>query len=354
MKRLLAALLVLTLLGGLGLTAYADNTGKTPDLSGWTDLVQIETCRGCILGLRADGTVLRWGGEEYGLGAVDRWTGIGQILFSYAYGQDPAVFGLKKDGTVVTTSAADCSAWHDITDIVSGSGFWVAGLVADGSVVVTKKGALCEYDGWEKGWLDVSGWKGVVALEPLAGWTVTNGLAGICADGSVRVTATADYSYAEDWRDIAAVCDTLDALYGLRKDGSLALPPRAEDMQGEVLTAPIRSWTAIAALTAGHQDDLFAVRQDGRVETSSSAFEYPFADAAGSWEKIRSLYADYDLLIGVRTDGRLAFCGGRELPELASWRGIEDVRIGGDGDTTWVIGLRTDGTAVLAEAANWY
>ena len=91
------------------------------------------------LGLRADGTVLAVGHNDYGQCNVSGWTDIVAIA-----GNMWATFGLKSDGTVVYTGGHDASdrakldavkRWDDIVSIKAYGNTDVFGIKADGTIV---------------------------------------------------------------------------------------------------------------------------------------------------------------------------------------------------------------------------
>ena len=84
-------------------------------------MVQLAVGKDCVLGVRKDGTVLRWGGERSGLQQVDRWKDIRQILITDPASGDieeVAAFGLRKDGTVVSTSRGVSSLREEVNFVV--------------------------------------------------------------------------------------------------------------------------------------------------------------------------------------------------------------------------------------------
>ena len=91
------------------------------------------------LGLRADGTVLAVGHNDYGQCNVSGWTDIVAIA-----GNMWATFGLKSDGTVVYTGGPDArdrakldavKRWDDIVSIKAYDSTDVFGIKADGTIV---------------------------------------------------------------------------------------------------------------------------------------------------------------------------------------------------------------------------
>lgn len=107
------------------------------DVSGWTDIVQVSAGFDQILGLKADGTVVATGCNDYGQCDTDSWSDIVQV---YA-GRDQSL-GLKKDGTVVISGGytgygfgpETFAGWSDIVEV---TGFFdqFMGLKSDGTII---------------------------------------------------------------------------------------------------------------------------------------------------------------------------------------------------------------------------
>ena len=143
--------------------------------------------------LKADGTVMATGYNEYGQCDVFGWRNIVAIsagLFSSA--------GLKADGTVVAVGynnygQCDVSHWRDIVAISAGD-FHTVGLKDDGTVVAVGDNKY--------GQCDVSHWKDIVAISAGSSHTV-----GLNADGTI--VATGNNSYGEcdvsDWAGVGFV-----------------------------------------------------------------------------------------------------------------------------------------------------
>ncbi len=362
MKRTIAFLLALCLLACGCISASADWDDPTGwDFSDWTDVVDIASCNAGVIGLRADGTLLRQGGEEQGLSKVDGWTGIRQILLCN-WGEEYSIFGLREDGTVISTTDVDFSGWDHIIKLVASEYYvgWVAGLREDGSILVTEKGAFREvntdYDIWEGEWIDPADWGPAVDIVYLPGWTEMNGLAALCADGTVHVAYTGNMSFTETWTDVVELCPLLDALVGLKKDGTLLLPPWmadedfAEDCADYMdCSALPQDWENVVALCPGHQDDLYGLRADGRVEICKYAYGPTFRMAA-EWEGIRSIKTDLHDLYGLREDGSVVYAGFLEMPEeLFRWKGVQELFTQSVGAYKWILGLQEDGTVLALE-----
>jgi hypothetical protein len=71
-------------------------TAGGPDVSSWTDIVQVTAGRHHTVGLKSDGTVVAVGDNGSGQLNVDTWTGIVQVAAGWYH-----TVGLKSDGRVV-------------------------------------------------------------------------------------------------------------------------------------------------------------------------------------------------------------------------------------------------------------
>ena len=178
----------------------------------WEQIAQRETVSAghChTVGLKADGTVLAAGSNEYGQCDVSGWTNVVAVSAGGFH-----TVGLKADGTVLAVGIndngrCDVSGWTDVVAISAGT-WHTVGLKADGTVVTAGSN--------EYGQCDVSGWENVVAVS--AGYRHTVGL---LADGTV--VATGDNKYGQcnvsGWTDVVAVSAGYSHTVGLRADGTV-------------------------------------------------------------------------------------------------------------------------------------
>ena len=96
------------------------------------------------VGLRADGTVVAVGWDDYGQCDAGNWTDIVQVAVG-----DGHTVGLKSDGTVVTTTVSepsydygqcDVGDWTAIDRVAAGR-YHTVGLKSDGTVIAAGIGA---------------------------------------------------------------------------------------------------------------------------------------------------------------------------------------------------------------------
>jgi len=185
----------------------------------WTEIVSIATGNAHTVGLYKDGTVVAAGGNKVGQCNVENWNDI----ISIAAG-GVVTAGLKKDGTVVATggnSFGQCNVenWSDIISIAV-SGTQVMGLKKDGTVLTTR----CSGDR-DHGQCEVASWTDIVAISTSAYNTL-----GLKKDGTVISTKyfgdpkfNHGQTAVEGWKDIIAVSCSGGFSIGLKKDGTIAM-----------------------------------------------------------------------------------------------------------------------------------
>ena len=118
---------------------------KTDNIADWTDITAISAgWAGMTMGLRSDGTVCV--SSKYYDVNTDSWTDVASIEVG-----DGGVFGVRKDGTVLTAGydngsddfeaqARDIANWSGITQVASSDSAFEShtlGLRSDGTVVAT-------------------------------------------------------------------------------------------------------------------------------------------------------------------------------------------------------------------------
>ena len=191
--------------------AVGSNNYGQCKVSDWRDIVAISTGYYHTVGLKADGSVVAVGYNEYGQCDVSGWRDIVAISAGYYH-----TVGLKADGSVVVVGKNDggqceVSDWRDIVAISAGGLYTTVGLKADGTVVAVGDNAY--------GRCDVSNWTDIVAISAGGAHTV-----GLKADGSVVAVGSNNYGQCDvsDWRDIMAISAGGAAhTVGLKADGSV-------------------------------------------------------------------------------------------------------------------------------------
>lgn len=181
-------------------------TGETGERE-WTDVLDVAVSRnGNVVGLRSDGTVVSdfsTDTRQYSdliAAELSGWTDI-IAVDSGNYN----VFGLRSDGTVLATDfydpydsnvgQADMADWTDIVAISAG-GMHTVGLKADGTVVACGDDFM--------GQCQVQDWSGIAIIAAGDNQTV-----GVRTDGTVVVIGSdSDLQKVKGWTDVVAVeCD---------------------------------------------------------------------------------------------------------------------------------------------------
>ena len=227
--------------------AVGNNNYGRCDVSDWTAIVAVSTGDSHTVGLKADSTVVAVGSNNYGRCNVSDWTNIAAVSAGSSH-----TVGLKDDGTVLavgsnTYGQCSVSGWMDIVAVSAGTGYTV-GLKADGTVVATG----CNDDGR----CNVSSWADIVAVSAGASHTV-----GLKADGTV--VAVGDNTYGQcdlrGWTNIIAVSAGVGYTVGLKADGTVVAI--GSDSYGK---CNVRRWTDIVAVSAGNGHTV-GLKADGTV-----------------------------------------------------------------------------------------
>ncbi len=177
------------------------------DVMGWTDIVQIAAGYYITVGLKSDGTVIATGLNHLGQCNVREWQDIKQVTCGYFF-----TVGLKSDGTVIATgdnSTGQCDL-GGLTDIVQidSNGQHTVALKTDGTVL-------------EASWGNVS----TVNLENII--QVSAGgypVAGLTADGNVMIEGFDPFEWkaaCSKWDKIAQIDAGSFHILGLKKDGTV-------------------------------------------------------------------------------------------------------------------------------------
>jgi hypothetical protein len=217
-------------------------------VAGWTDIVQVLAGTYCTVGLKADGTVITIGWSNYGQCDVGGWTDIIQVAGGFYH-----TVGLKADGTVVAVGyneygQCDVGGWRDIVQVAAGF-YHTVGLRSDGTVVAI--GA-----NWA-GQCAVGGWRDIVQVTGGSGHTV-----GLRSDGTV-VAIGADWAgqcAVGDWMGIMQIAAGSSHTVGLRTDGTVV----ATGLDYDGSCSGVVSWTDIIQVAAGC-DHTVGLRSNGTV-----------------------------------------------------------------------------------------
>ena len=251
------------------------------ELSGWTDIVDIQAGGTNVHGLKSDGTVVFAGLYPTDITGASNWTDIVQVSgnMTYEYDAHEFIVGLRPDGTVIATGdnrwgQCDVESWDNIVAIATGSSLTV-GLRTDGTV--------CAVGNNEAGQCDVS-----------------------------------------DWRDIIAIAAGSYHTVGLKRDGTVVATGNNRYMgYGEISnTGPcdVSKWTDIIAIAAGGYNTI-GLKEDGTVVAVGQGL-YGACDVA-DWKDIVAINAD-NTTVGLKADGTVVSTGKDSADErdVSGWAGI--------------------------------
>ena len=221
--------------------AVGDNGEGECDLASWQDIIAICAGNKCTTGLKKDGTVVTTSlrlKEQ-----IREWKDIAAIAMGLSH-----IVGLKKDGSVVTTGGLskkkyDVSQWRNIQSIAAG-GTFILGLETSGKVVVSGNGpgTKLPFGGWRNVKAIAAGYEHSVALTNdgrvlMAGvggkiaelGTSNIGLDAGCyftavrkQDGTALVTGMGSArNNVLQWRDLEQIAAGYYHMVGLKTDGTI-------------------------------------------------------------------------------------------------------------------------------------
>lgn len=280
-------------------------------------------------GITPDNAVKFTTGDAFwGKTNIQRWNDIVSISTC-----GEIVIGLKRDGTVVTTtkqeieqydSCVETNDWEDIIAVSAGDQY-VVGLKSDGHVVAE---SMLEPDGY--GETNVSDWENIIAID--TAWQLTAGLdregnvhiSGYCADQ--LQAEIEDSKSAKDknkrWADIVSISIGGSGvrfrgkghIVGLTKNGHVVAVGDNDYGQCDV-----SMWEneKIIAISAGDYHTV-ALTSDGRVLTTQSKDchidNVDFSDSVdqiAEWRDIIAVSAGYGFTLGLRSDGTVVSAGNK-------------------------------------------
>jgi preprotein translocase subunit YajC len=244
--------------------------------------------------------------------------------------------GLKADGTVVAVGYneyGECvvGSWTDVIQVAAGM-YHTMGLKSDGTLVIA---------GWGRGgqW-NVGGWTDIVQVATGCSHTV-----GLRSDGTVVAVGNNEYGQCNvsGWRDIVQVATGCDHTVGLRSDGTVVAAGFGASGQCNV-----GGWTDIVQVTAGMHHTV-GLKADGTVVAVGGDFVGQ-CNVSG-WTDIVQVAAGCTHTVGLRSDGTVVAVGndGSGQCDVGGWTDIVQVAAGCD----HTVGLRSDGTVVAVGNDGW-
>jgi len=284
----------------------------------------------CTIGVKADGTVVAVGDNEYGQCDVNSWTDIVGIT-----SRGHHTVGLRDDGTVIAVGydgfgQCDVDGWKEIVAVTTGN-LHTVGLKADGTVVAV---------GWnEYGQCDVDDWKEIIAVASSGNHTV-----GLKADGTVVAVGDNEYGQCDvgSWTDIVAVAVGKWHTVGLKSDGTVVAAGRNKYRRTQIYgQCDVSGWTDIVAIAAGETLTV-GVKADGTVVAVGDN-EYGQCDVNG-WANIVDIIVGPYHTLGLKSDGTVVAVGGDSFDRcnVGDWKDIIAIALGDHHS----IGLKSDGTVV--------
>ena len=271
----------------LGLVGVLAGTARkfTPEQR----IVAIAAAGDNTVGLRADGTVVAAGGNDYGQCSLSKWESIVSIEAGGSH-----TVGVNRNGRVIAAGndlngQSNLADWTDVIQIAAGKTH-TAGLREDGTVVAAglKLGGQC----------GVEAWTDIVAIAAGAGHTL-----GLKEDGTV-VSAGVDLLGAwdvSDWRDITAIATASGQTVGLKENGTVTAV--GSNLSGQ---CDVSGWMDIIAIAAG-ENHTVGLRADGTVVAVGSNKDGQ-CDVTG-WTDIIAIAAGKNHTVGLKADGTVVAVG---------------------------------------------
>ena len=363
-RRITAIALILTVLFTFAPAASAaSSVGGTAAAEGAPQVVDIVTCRycdGCLVALLSDGTVRTAGLEEY-LGEelnawVDSWTDIVQICTMGC-----EIFGLKEDGTVVSTVGRgekewnphpepqfDPNTWTGVKELVSSGDFEYYGLTNDGRILVSNDDPIAGFGGGGP----FMSWTNIQKVCFFA-YGEDRGLFGLRNDGSViaaDVSVLSHYPFPEDLHDVTAIDSSGYVFCALQRDGTI----RVAGIVGEFIAEEASRMHDVVQAEVCYQKVVCRLR-DGTVKACGGT--YPGME---SWQDIVDIQ-DLNIgmgcaVVGLGKDGRVRLASryteeprllARLRQETDTWENIVRMRVINAQDP-YILGWQSDGTMLAA------
>jgi alpha-tubulin suppressor-like RCC1 family protein len=207
--------------------------GQT-DVKNWTDMTAISAGSRHTVGLRADGTLLACGQNKYGECRVRHWRNIVRVIA----GKD-CTFGIKKDGRVLVSGnnqngSLQVSHLENVADIAYAAPGRIIALLQDGTIArVGRENHMRR---------SFTGWKNVrqlVAAPDYFAALLENGTVHLPAyfwtDSGVEAATT-------DWREIVAIAAGRHHILGWKSNGTLLTAMLHPDISRDKGQLNVNKW----------------------------------------------------------------------------------------------------------------
>ena len=210
---------------------------------------------------------------------------------------------LRNDGTVLALIEDDSGRYwselSDLTDVIAISAMddIFMALQADGTVVLPH--------GPEEVKTEIRNWTDIVAIA-----NSTDHFLGVRSDGTVVAAGCNDAGQCDvdAWTDIVAVATSSKfetgqsgASFGLTSDGRVVAV--GSNYNGAITT--VSGWDNISSLACGP----FGIKRDGKVVSAMHATTPTDNVKIGQWNDLVDIAANYDVRIGLQSNGKLVFTG---------------------------------------------
>lgn len=332
-------------------TLGADDLGEC-DVGDWKEITTIAAGDYFTVGVTKEGRLKYAGDSELYTSCFEtacrEWSGIASVSPSRT-----GLIGLKRDGTVVWTGAADdpgytaVKEWKDITAVDCGNSHAV-GLTRDGRVLAA--GLADATDGQ----CDVSDWKNITAIAAGDNYTV-----GLTEDGHVLAVGNNESGQCDvsDWEDIIAIDVQYKTTYGLRKDNIVLEAGPCDEgahiFEQIAIASPVPAVPEHPYVTDFSADYSFAMAATSEGDVLMNGYVYLieedppeiYADQLPKWDDVKAVAADSSHAAVLKKDGTVEVIGPNQRGEcdVENWRNI--VAIDYDSCT---VGVTADGHLVYA------
>lgn len=251
------------------------------------------------------------------------------------------------DGTCVSTKILNLlfswgqdkvSEWKDIIDISIGRCHTV-GLKKDGTVISTSVTKATDFKYvTDYGQTRVAGWTDIVSIAAGKFWTVglkRNGTIVFCGEcpGGFRNTS--------QWSNLIAVASSDIHIMGLKKDGTVVAGGYNTYGQCNVST-----WTDIVAISAGFVNSVGLRRNGTVVSTREKDTSFYGPHDFESWHNIKAISSGGFHTVGLRNDGTVVACGGNRYGQcnVSGWTDVVYISAG----LTHTAAIRANGEILVA------
>lgn len=241
-----------------------DDSNGELDANGWSNIIAVGAGDRHVVGLKADGTVVAEGENQYKQCAVEDWYDIVAISAG-----DVHTVGLTVRGAVVATgynAQKQCqvdklmqtAGERMIVSVAAGYHHTLA-LLDDGTVLA------CGSDSVYKGCCNVYGWSDIASI--YAGTSFSAGLktdGTVVADGVNRTgESIGDVWDFSGWTDMINLAAGDYFLVGLKSDGTVLFTGSGSEIGIDAVNE-ISSWQNIVQISAGH-DHVIALTANGQL-----------------------------------------------------------------------------------------